>query len=143
MFKRIMLIGCLAASVSAVVGTGTATAAPVPYDGFITMAAGVTGKTNDVPLGAGSYDIESIVFFNSGAVTAAVAVALSDIGVYTSMASFALSASGGSCQWPRRTEIYHTTTNAYHYYARELRVVSNKPTNAEDVVIFYRIKFAD
>ena len=143
MFKRFMLIGCLAASVCAVVGAGTAAAGPVPYDGVITMAAGETAQTNPVPLAAGAFEIDSVVFYNSGAVTAAVSVALSDIGVYTPLASFALAASGGSCQWPRRAEVAHTTTNAYPYVARDLRLISNKPASAADVVIFYRIKFAN
>lgn len=121
----------------------TAQAGPVPYDGVITMTAGETAQTNIVPLAAGTFEIDSIVFYNAGAVTAAVSVAASDIGVYTSLASYALSASGGSVQYPRRAEVAHTTTNAYRYVARDLRVISNKPTNATDVVIYYRVKFGN
>ncbi len=139
MTKRLMIIGCLCAAVVGLSLPQHAAAGPVPVDGAITMEAAQTCATNPIALTAGSFDIDRIVFYNSGAVTSAVAVAASDVGVYTALGSFALAAPGGSVQWPKRTEVYGSTTNAYLYSARDLRVLSYKPTNGTDVVIYYRI----
>ena len=139
MHKRFLILGCLCAAVFGLSLPQHAAAGPVPVDGVITMGAAQTCATNPIALTAGSFDIDRIVFYNSGAVTSAVVVAAYDVGVSTALGSFALAAPGGSVQWPRRTEVYGTTTNAYMYTARDLLVVSYKPTNATDVVIYYRI----
>jgi len=142
MLKMLTLLGCL--TVAALLCLPQlAAAGPVPYDGEVTLAPGEMCVTQDVALTAGSYDIDRIVFYNSGAVTSAVAVSASDRGVFTTVASYALAATGGSCQWPRRKEIAHTTTNNYPYTCRDLRVIAYKNTNASDVVIFYRIFYPD
>ena len=142
MRKRFLLVGFLMAAACTFVGTRTATAGPVPYDSSFTIPAGQTCVTNPVALAAGSFDIDRVVFFNTGAVTASVVVDAYDVGVYTPIATFSISALAGSCQWPRRSEVAHTTTNNYLYVARDLRLIGTKQTNATDVVIFYRVLFS-
>lgn len=137
MFKKLFMIGCL--SVAMLGMSQRAVAGPPPVDAVVTLGAADTCVTNFVPLSQGAYDIDKIVVYNSGGVTCAVAVATSDIGVYTSIASYALAASGGAASWPRRAEVASTTTNNYAYAARDVRFITYKPTNSADVVVFQRI----
>lgn len=143
MTRRLMFCGLLLAAFCAPPGADQATAGPVPYDSTLTIPANVTCQTNSVPLYAGAFEIDSLVFYSEGSVTSAVAVASSDLGVFTALGTFALPAGGGSILYPRRAEVAHTTTNAYPHVVRDLRVITYKQTNASDVVINFRVKFAD
>jgi subtilisin family serine protease len=137
-----------------------AAAGPVPFDGDITIAAADTSATEGVPLSAAACEIERIVFYNSGAATCAVSVAVTDIGVSTALDTFALAATSGASQYPpgRQRVTYEQTavvtgnvaivrltssTNWVPILARDLTITVAKPTNATDCVYFYRVYTRD
>ena len=138
-----------------------AQAGPPSYDGSLTLPAASTCVTQSVPVASESLTLDSIVFYDAGAVTAVVAVASSDVGYFTAIDSVSLSAAGGQSVRPRRPELSYVpalistggiavstsslvqTNMTGRYAVRDLRFIGTKDTNAADVVIHYRVFFGN
>jgi hypothetical protein len=156
-WKKLLLLAAFCVALGSMLARcAPALAGPRSVDGSITLAAASTAETQNVALASEAWDVDRIVFYNAGAVTAAVTVTAADLGVYTAMDSYALAAGGGQSQWPRRAELsYHQSTlldtndtavsalnistNYGIFTVRDIRIVANKNTNAAPVILNYRI----
>ena len=138
------------------VAAALAQAGPRSVDHYLTIPAGSTCVTQELPVASQGWTLDRIVMYNAGAVTAAVSVAAADLGVYTAVDAFALSAGGGESRRPPGIAVpqagytYVVTgdvalvkeviaTNYAPVAVRDLRFIAAKATNATDVVIYYRI----
>lgn len=133
----------------------SAQAGPLSYDGFITIPAGATTASVDVPLTSEAWDLDRIAVFSHASVTTAVTAAALDLGVSTPLESFALGAAAGDCKWPRRPELTYlqqhvvtgdvafaklnVSTNLGLYTVRDVRVTASTATNGSDQVLWFRI----
>lgn len=120
------------------------------WEGTLHIAPGDTAATKLIDLAASGTQIDSIVVYNSGINTAAVIVAASDIGHYTTLETFATAAANGELKYPARAvlsyEQQHVVTgnvviaknnvisNYVPYVAQQLRVTAARPaTNSYSV----------
>jgi hypothetical protein len=154
MLKHLILMAAVVAVTCTVAPISQA--GPRSLDGTIALAAGDAAVTQEFSLASQAWEIDRIVFYNSGAATAGVTVAAADLGLYTTLDAYALAAGGGQNKWPRRAELSYNqatlldssnvvvtaanvVTNYQPFLVRDLRLIAVKGTNAVPVPLVYRI----